>query len=549
MSQLTSAAGYVLRFLIPLVILAMGAMAFVFLGKKQPVPRPPEKIKAVIVEQVPVEVQAQGIFNKGSLDLRTNGTVVPYREIQVFAEVPGKVISVAVSPNDENEPVFDEGNYVDKNTQLLQIEKADFEIEVGRLKQELAGAKSSVEELKVEIENNAELYKISEKELALRTKNVTRLRSLQGTAAATEQELEEAMQLELAASNALRKVLNEGRLLKRRQDRLAANAKLIEFQIKKAELDLERTSVQAPISGTIVETLVEVGSYVTKGQQIAKIRDISKAEVLCALKPSQTTWLWESLRSIDGASPESPESMHVGHFPAGASSIPVRILVEVSETAHYAWQGRLDRYAGTGFDQATQTLPCLIVVDRPQQSQPISRWEVDAFRNGTIGELQETLQSTEEKDEVLLKERYPKMESKELAEKIRERSALRKKVQEERAFLARRAPDRLRQGMYIDAVYISLTPTTTMLRLPERAVRAGDVVLKIEKDPKAKKGAPGKLREVPIHRIQTTRSGDVLIDAAKTTLKPGDRIILSPLGNWYDGMAVAEKKPTTKEKK
>ncbi len=79
-----------LRILLPLVILALGVGAFMFLRTRGEVPvRPPQQTRAPEVGTAPVAVHNE------ALTMEVDGQVVPYREINLSAEVTGRVVHKA----------------------------------------------------------------------------------------------------------------------------------------------------------------------------------------------------------------------------------------------------------------------------------------------------------------------------------------------------------------------------------------------------------------------------------------------------------------------
>jgi hypothetical protein len=91
-------------------------------------------------------------------------------------------------------------------------------------------------------------------------------------------------------------------------------------------------------------------------------------------------------------------------------------------------------------------------------------------------------------------------------------------------------PPTLVRGMYV-TVLVHTRPRATLLSIPERAVQPGNVVWLVEE---------GKLRR---RQIETSQLAEhhVLVDARRAGFGKGSRIVVSPLPNAYDGMAVRER--------
>ena len=86
------------------------------------------------------------------------------------------------------------------------------------------------------------------------------------------------------------------------------------------------------------------------------------------------------------------------------------------------------------------------------------------------------------------------------------------------------------RGMYV-TVILHTRPQRTFLRIPERAVQPGNFVWLVE---------DGKLRRQDIQVSQWLRDG-ALVDANQVGFRAGARLVVSPLANVQDGIAVQEK--------
>jgi multidrug efflux pump subunit AcrA (membrane-fusion protein) len=284
--------------------------------------------------------------------LRVDGVVVPFREIHVAAEVGGRI----VAKSDDCRA----GRFVRAGALLLEIDHQDYELEVERLKQELAQADAMLNELETELHGAIELQSLAQKELAVRQRELKRKQDL--AAVSTQVEVDQAEANELAARNVEQTLKNQAELLATRRSRLQSARSLVVAQSKKAELDLERTRIRAPVDGVIVEDNVESDSFVQKGAPLYTIEDTSKVEISSRLRMDDLFWLWD-------------EASALPHDQAGAAKsryeLPqreVEVVYRLGPTAHeYTWKGRLSRYDGIGLDEKTRTVPVRIVVDDPRQ--------------------------------------------------------------------------------------------------------------------------------------------------------------------------------------
>ncbi len=269
------------------LILAGGVAAFLALSKwlhEEP-PTVSEAATAPIVKTATVREHHDG------LTIKADGVVVPYREIDLSAEVAGRVV--------ERADVCRAGNYVTRGTLLARIDPQDYQLEKERLEKERQQASVALEELAEELAGSEQLIQIAEKQLVLRGKELTRMQRL-GRAVSTT-ELEQTEAAELTARDTLLQLKNQVRLLKVREGRLKAALDLAASKLAKAELDLARTEIVAPVDGIIVADRIEQDAFVQRGTSLVTIEDTSKVEVKCKLNMADLFWLWDRKPPSEGA--------------------------------------------------------------------------------------------------------------------------------------------------------------------------------------------------------------------------------------------------------
>ncbi len=329
----------------PPLILTLGVAGFLLLKSlRQPPAREEPPATLPVVEVAVVKPHEAG------LEISGDGIVVPYREIQVAAEVDGRIVLKA--------PECKAGTYVKQGTLLLSIEKRDFEIEVERLKEQFKQAENSVKELDVEIENTGRLIELSQSELQIAARDYQRAETLFGSSAMTQAELDAAKRNYITAQSALMNLENQLRLKQATRERLASARDQAVVLLQKAELDLARTDIRAPANGVVVQDLVEADSYVRKGNAVLVFEDTSKAQVKCSLRVDQLAWLWAVLRRNGNAAADAQTTAYA------VPKVPATVVYE-SNGLQYAWSGILDGYEGLGLDERTRMVPCRVMVDNP----------------------------------------------------------------------------------------------------------------------------------------------------------------------------------------
>ncbi len=87
MDRSESPVGRLFRLIVPPAVLLGGAVGFVVLANSKEMPQPRDvEVTAPLVETAAVTEA------KGGLDLAADGTVVPFRSVNLSAEVEGRVV-------------------------------------------------------------------------------------------------------------------------------------------------------------------------------------------------------------------------------------------------------------------------------------------------------------------------------------------------------------------------------------------------------------------------------------------------------------------------
>lgn len=340
-----------IRISLPLAILAAGVVAFAAISSRREPPMQVAQTESLpVVETVPAEIYSDG------LNFDVDGIVVPFREISLSAEVGGRI----THKSDECRA----GRYVTEGTVLVQIDRRTYELEIQRLAEEIKQAEVSISELDIELRNIESLISLSEAEAAIHSRELQRAASLYAKNASTESTVDDARRADLTAQNNLTTLQNQVRSLQARRPRLVSARDLAQIRRDQAQLEFERSTVRAPISGVIVSESVEQDSYVQPGSALLVIEDTSAAEVQCNLRMEELNWLWQ----------QAPRaSAEVGSSDAGTPrwdyqlpQTPVTITYRL-QGHEYQWSGLLSRYQGIGLDQVTRTVPCRVLVENPRQ--------------------------------------------------------------------------------------------------------------------------------------------------------------------------------------
>jgi RND family efflux transporter MFP subunit len=282
--------------LVPVLIIALSAAgAYVMIkARQEPEVRPPETPPPLVRV---AEVESTDV----RFTVTSQGTVRPRTETTLVPEVSGRVIEVS--------PSLVAGGFFENGDVLLRIESGDYErnLITSRSQVRQAELRLAQEEAEAEVANN-EWKELYPEEVAPPLTS----RSLQ-----------------LAEARAALE---------------AAKARVLQ-----AEEDLDRTVIRAPFAGRVRDKRVDLGQFVTRGQAIAEIYSVDRAEVRLPIRDRDLAFVDLPL---------------VYRGDTGRQPRPRVILRANFAGAVYEWEGHIDRTEGE-IDAKTRMVHAVAVVDDP----------------------------------------------------------------------------------------------------------------------------------------------------------------------------------------
>lgn len=259
-------------------------------------------------EPIPVLV---AVVRPGSEALRprvvTHGEVVPHTELDLVAEVTGRVTALG--------PELVDGAFFEAGELLVRIDDGDYRAALARADLELARARRH----------------LAEEEAA---------------AEVARREWERAGR---GAGTPL--ALREPQLAEARAGVAAASAEL-----EQRRRDLERTELRAPFLGRVHRAPVEVGQYVTRGQVLARLWAVDHVEVRLPLPDAQLAFLDLPLgqRPVPGA--DNGDAL-----PRADPTVDLRARFAGRE---HVWEGRIVRVE-SALDPRTRMVVAVARVEDP----------------------------------------------------------------------------------------------------------------------------------------------------------------------------------------
>lgn len=283
-----------IKWVLPFVIILAGVGLMLLLGSWRPVAvKEAKKETGALVHVMSVSKARHQVV------VEATGIVQAAREISVVPEVSGLITYVS--------PYFVAGGFIKKGEIMFQISDADYKLAV-----EQAKAKKVNAEYELSLaESRARIARAEWERIADKSDN---------------------------APNPL--VLYEPQLKNARAALAAADAGL-----QQAQLELERTKVQAPFNCIVRSESVEIGQYVKSGSSMAVIAGTDSVEIAAPLALEELRWL------------------DIPMQPKGGKGSPAVVTVRIGKEA-YQWMGNIVR-SQQEVDEKTRMVRVVIEVKEP----------------------------------------------------------------------------------------------------------------------------------------------------------------------------------------
>jgi RND family efflux transporter MFP subunit len=312
-----------IKIILPLVLLAAGMAGMKTMVASRPAPRKEVRENpGALAEVVTTRREDRPVLVKGT------GTVQTHREVTITPEVSGRVTSI--------DPAFIAGGFFGEGALLFEIEKVDYELAL-------------------------------EKALSARAQAELELARQESNARVARQEWDRLSEVGAEEPNPL--VLYEPQLKQAHASLASADT-----AIRRARIDLERTSVFAPFDCRVRAEQVDLGQYVRAGMSVGTVADSTTAEIVVPLS------LGEVNRLI------------VPRAGSGKKGSPATVEINSGSKA-YRWPGRVVRSLGE-VDPRGRMTRLVVAVDDPyhlRAARPGGRPDLEVglfvnvlFEGGTI---------------------------------------------------------------------------------------------------------------------------------------------------------------------
>lgn len=298
--------------------------------------------------------------------LTYTGTTRPVRQVSLRSQVSGQLQQVTV----------DAGDGVAQGAVLAQVDDALLRVAVNEAQAELTSRQSEVAQAAAEVSNVKTSLEAAKVRFQQAQTEADRLQRLAAAGAVSTQEAEQAQLAVDVARQALKS--SEEQIRTRQQAVTAAQGRVASQQavVDQAREQLSYAAVRAPLSGVVLQRLLEAGDYVQAGGEILQIGDLSTLEVTVQVSELDLNRIsqGQTVRVTLDAFPDRSLTGRINRIApvADTSSRLLPVEITIPNPDGRVGSGLLARVQFTPPGQANVVLPesALAIANPPQSTDP-----------------------------------------------------------------------------------------------------------------------------------------------------------------------------------
>lgn len=279
------------------------------------------------------------------------GTARPGDVWTAVADVSGRIV--------ETHAELEAGAIIRQGEMVVQIDPSGYELRLSQLEAEIAQIVAQQEELTAQEANYQAALAIEEEALRLAERDLERVRGLRTTGAVTESEYEEVSRNVLSQRQSVQSVKSSLNVIPWQQQALTASLQAKQAGAGQAQLDLDHTTIRAPLNCRLSDVALEVGQFVLAGQTLFESYGADVTEVEAQMPIDRVRTLVNREAEID---------LSVDAASVVKSVFDVEAVVRL-KTGDFEveWPARFDR-TREELDLRTRTLRVVVAVDKPYQN-------------------------------------------------------------------------------------------------------------------------------------------------------------------------------------
>jgi len=260
-------ASYRLRLATSGSVLAACLIGLTSCAAAEPRGRLPQAAMAETIVAVNTEVAKVGVFEAG---LTFTGTTQPEQTVVLRSQVTGQVTALTV----------DVGDAVTTDEILARQDADLLTVAVNQAQAELQARQSEVAQAQASVSDARTAFNSAQVQLQQAQTEADRLTKLAADGAVSMQTAEQA---QLTVDTGQQVLLSTQEQIRTRQAAVSAAEGRVSAQQAVVDQTQERLSfavVRSPLSGTVIERLIEVGDYAETGDELMQLGDLSRIKII-----------------------------------------------------------------------------------------------------------------------------------------------------------------------------------------------------------------------------------------------------------------------------
>lgn len=339
---------------LPPIALAIGGYMYLNNAPETEVAAPAEAelaVRAITVQPQSLTPTATGF-----------GRVEAARTFSAIAEAQGRVTTLAEG--------LAEGTVVMADSILVEIDRTDYTLTLGKTEANIAAANAQLAELARQEVNTRASLDIETRTLEVTQAEYDRIAALVDSGTSTRAALDTVQKTLLAQEKAVLALENTLALYPAQKQSVEATLAVRTAELAEAERQLSKTTIRAPFDARITASNVQVDQFVRVGEVLVTLESVDAAEITAEVQPTD----FEPLVRL------MFEDRDVGDLQIDTANA-VRLLtlagltaqVTVSDRSYdITWPAEIQRYRGST-DSDTGTIGFVVRVEHPNLADPGNR--------------------------------------------------------------------------------------------------------------------------------------------------------------------------------
>lgn len=262
--------------IIVLIVIAMGIVAMLMMGRESGEMKPPATTSALVRTIESIHRPSNRIWSG-------YGTVRTMNSADVVAEVSGRVI--------ERPESIEAGNRVRTGDLIVRLDDTDFINALDSARQAVNSLQAQIQGLMVESEQLGAQVQYATQEIGAAKRDLDRVDQVIAQGVGSEGERDVKLASLMRSQRELSVLQQQLDLIPSRRARLEAELASQRASERIADQNVQRSTIRAPFNSELQSVTPRVGDWVALGSSAARVVDLTKLEIPLKVPASASSWI------------------------------------------------------------------------------------------------------------------------------------------------------------------------------------------------------------------------------------------------------------------